>query len=305
MDRLTELRMFVAVVKFQSFTRAADSLGVSASSVSRAIADLETRSRARLVRRTTRRVCMTDSAHAFYEHCESILAQIEAAELLLTSDMQQLSGVLRLVVHPCVAASDLPRLLCGYKARAPQVDVEITLGDTRTDIVAGGYDVGILPPHLIANTRAISRLIRTYPRILVASTSYLVSHGRPREAADLCRHALMHAPGSDRRTERKLVVRKGAQTRECRMRSSLGADDSVLKSCAMASMGIALVPADLVGDALLSGALEHVLPDHTVVGTEVELCLAYPSREFMPASSRVFIDYCIELLGNGPIGITT
>ena len=141
MDRLTVLRIFVAVARFESFTRAADSLGMNRSCISRAIADLDTRSNARLFNRTTRRVCLTDAAHDFYKCCESVLAQIEAAESRLKSDKQQLSGILRLLVHPIVAASDLPRILCGYKTRAPRVGVEITVSDTRSDIVAGGYDV--------------------------------------------------------------------------------------------------------------------------------------------------------------------
>ncbi|CAB3795787.1 HTH-type transcriptional regulator PgrR [Paraburkholderia ultramafica] len=296
MEPLTEMRAFVAVARLQSFTRAADSLGMTKARISRAIAHLETRSQARLFNRTTRRVCLTETARAYYECCESILAQIEAAELRLKSERQQLSGTLRLVVHPGAAASDLPRILVGYKARAPQVDLEISISDTRTDIVAGGYDIGILPPDLISNSTAVIRLIRRSQRILVASTSYLDSHGRPRVAADLCGHTLMHALDPVQRTERKLVLRKGSQTEECRIRSSLCANDSVLQMCAMASMGIALVPSDLVRDALRSGALEHVLPDHTADGAGTALCLAYPSRELMPASSRVFIDYCIGLL---------
>ncbi|MGF6872796.1 LysR family transcriptional regulator [Paraburkholderia sp. MM5477-R1] len=296
MERLTELRVFVAVARLQSFTRAADSLSMTTSSVSRAIADIETRSQARLFHRTTRRVCLTETARAYYECCESILAQIEAADLRLKSERQQLSGTLRLVVHPGAAASDLTRILVGYKARAPQVDLEVSISETRTDIVAGGYDIGMLPPDLIGNTTAVIRSIRMSRRILVASTSFLDSHSRPRVPADLCGHTLMHAPDPNRRTERKLVLRKGSQTEECRIRSSLCANDFVLQTCAMAGMGVALVPSDLVKDALRSGALEHVLPDYAVDGAGVALCLTYPSREFMPASSRVFIDCCIGLL---------
>ncbi|CAB3807489.1 HTH-type transcriptional regulator DmlR [Paraburkholderia ultramafica] len=296
MERLTELRIFVAVARLQSFTRAADSLGMSSSCISRAIADLEARSQARLFHRTTRQVSLAETARAFYECCESILAQIEAAELRLKSERQQLSGTLKLVVHPGAAASALPRILAGYRARAPQVDLEIAISDTRTDLVAGAYDIGILPPDLIVNTTVITRLISTSPRILVASTSYLDSHGRPRVAADLCGHTFMHAPDRGRRTERRLVLRKRSQTEECRIRCSLCANDSVLRMCAMASMGIALVSSDLVSDALQSGALERVLPDYTEDGAGVALCLVYPSREFMPASSRAFIDCCIELL---------
>jgi DNA-binding transcriptional LysR family regulator len=298
MDRLTVLRIFVAVARFESFTRAADSLGMNRSCISRAIADLETRSNTRLFQRTTRRVCLTDAARDFFECCESVLAQIDAAESRLKSGRQQLSGVLRLVVHPSVAASDLPHILSGYKARAPHVGLEIVMSETRTDIVAGGYDVGLLPSHLIANARAISRLVRTSARILVASTPYLASHGRPRAVADLSGHSLMQTPYADRRSERRLVLRKGLQTHEVRMRSSLRVDDSVLLLCAIASMGIALVPAALAKDALQSGALEHVLPDYTVEGAQMEICLAYPSRELMSASSRAFIDYCIEFFAH-------
>jgi DNA-binding transcriptional LysR family regulator len=300
MDRFTEMRIFVAVAKLQSFTRAADSLGMNTSTVSKAIADLETRSNTRLVHRTTRRVCLTDAAHVFYERCESILAQVETAESTLKSDMQQLSGTLRLILHPGVAALVLPRILGGYKARAPQVALDIGMSDTRTDIVASGYDVGILPSHLIANTTAVSRSIGTCQRILVASTSYLVSHGRPHVAADLHGHTLMHTPEPDRRAERKLVVRNGMQTLELNIRPTLCADDAVLQLCAMAGMGIALVSADLVNGALLDGALEHVLPDYTIVGAETQLCLVYPSREFMAARTRVFIDYCMEHLAERP-----
>ena len=216
----------------------------------------------------------------------------------LRSGRQQLSGVLRLVVHPSVAASDFPRILSGYKARAPHVGLEIVMSETRTDIIAGGYDVGILPSHLIANARAISRLVRTSARILVASAPYLASHGHPLAAADLSAHSLMHAPHRDRRSDRRIILRNGSQKQEVRMRSPLCADDSVLLSCAIASMGIALVPAALANDALQSGVLEHVMPDYTVDGAEMELYLAYPSRELMSVSSRASIDYCIEFFAN-------
>jgi DNA-binding transcriptional LysR family regulator len=85
MDRLTVLGIFVAVARFESFSRAADSLGMNKSCISRTIADLETHLNARLFHRTTRRVCLTDPARDFYECCESVLAQIDAAESRLRS----------------------------------------------------------------------------------------------------------------------------------------------------------------------------------------------------------------------------
>src|SRR6186713_1127056 len=96
MDRFHSLTAFARVVEAGSFAGAAERLGVSVSSVSRAVADLEAHLGARLLNRTTRRLSLTESGQAFYERCVQLLADLEEAEESVTASAAVPRGTLRL-----------------------------------------------------------------------------------------------------------------------------------------------------------------------------------------------------------------
>jgi len=80
MDRLQSMQIFARVVEMHSFTRAADSLVLPKSRVTRAVKDLEKFLGARLLQRTTRHISLTPEGTLYYDHCRRLLAEIEAVE---------------------------------------------------------------------------------------------------------------------------------------------------------------------------------------------------------------------------------
>jgi len=296
MDQLIELRVFITLAKLKSFRKTADSLGMACSTVSRAISDLEGRTRMRLFNRTTRSVILTDAARKYYECCASILEQLDEAESHIVSETHESTGTLNLLVHPVLAAGDLVRLLGGYKELAPCVNVNITLSDKRIDFMTETYDVAIVPPEMVTTTSAVSRTLAMSSRILVASPAYLQAHGPIHHAIDLQEHTLLHPPDSNVETSRKIALFDGMQSMEIEPLTSIFCNELLLSACALAGLGVAAMSARSVEADLAAGRLEQVLPEYEMHNADVRLCLIYPSRHLVPARCRVFIDYAMHLL---------
>src|SRR6476469_9966216 len=93
---LNDIVVFTKVVETKSFTGAADALGLPKSTVSRKLAQLEERLGVRLVQRTTRKLALTEIGEAYYQRCSRIVADIAAAELVVTDMQATPRGRLRL-----------------------------------------------------------------------------------------------------------------------------------------------------------------------------------------------------------------
>src|ERR1700761_4995954 len=119
--RLEELGMFVAVARKRSFVRAAEQLGVGVSAVSRAVATLEARLGVRLLQRTTRRVGLTEAGSAYFERCESLLAELAAAEAEASALGAELSGHLRVSAATGFGMVGIVPLLPEFLARHPRL----------------------------------------------------------------------------------------------------------------------------------------------------------------------------------------
>src|SRR5207244_6715682 len=121
MDRFHALTAFARVVETGSFARAAERLGVSVSSVSRLVAELEAHLDARLLNRTTRRLSLTESGQAFFERCVQLLADLEEAEVAVTATSVEPRGTLRLTCGVTFGARYLADAIAEFQARFPRV----------------------------------------------------------------------------------------------------------------------------------------------------------------------------------------
>ncbi|CDY76204.1 Transcriptional regulator, LysR family [Caballeronia glathei] len=294
MDQLTTLRVFVTVGKLQSFTRAADVLGMPRSALSRAIVELEERLRVRLLHRTTRRVELTDAAREYFSACSRILEQIEVAHRDIMQDSLVATGTLRLVVDPVVVSSTLPRLIAGYHERAPHVRVDFTVSDRSTNFLDGRYDIGILQPELVGDVSAISRPLASAGLALVATPAYLRRRGVPHSPRDLASHTLLKAIESETRGPAKLHMREGTNTIEVPFDPSITGNGLVIRASALSGLGIALLPESAVAAELADGSLIRVLDQYPLEEASVDLALFYLHRSHLAARSRIFVDFCVE-----------
>lgn len=299
-DELELARTFVQVVRSGSQSRAARTLGVDASRVSRALAELEEDLGATLLLRTTRRQRLTDAGEVYLLHAERLIEASQAAR----EAVAELRGGLprgRLRVSMPVAVGDrmLAPHLPSFHARYPGLRLEIDLSDRNVDLVAGGYDLAIrlgAAPEGYQRVRKLGRV----PIVVAASPDYLARSGALHEPADLAAHNLIVVgPGSAvrewpfyRGTERAVVHAEPV------VQSS---GPNLAAQLAVAGMGIVRLPRWVVRAELASGALLSVLAqwscdDPRRGGVPLWIVFAQEGGAQVPLKSRVFADW-VEALG--------
>jgi len=195
MDYLTSLKVFRAVVEAKSFTRAADLLGVSPPVVSRAIATLEQRLGNRLFHRTTRHISLTETAEQFFAGCSRVLDELDALEAQASNRTSAPTGMLRLVAHTTATVNRLVPLIATFRRRYPLIGLDVTLTERPVDLVADGYDLGVVLPFMLTSDTTVTRLLERIPLVIVVTPGYLEGKERPVHPAALAglEFVAMHA----------------------------------------------------------------------------------------------------------------
>ncbi len=140
MDRFQAMQVFTRVVDANSFTRAADSLGLPRATVTTIIQGLESLLKVRLLNRTTRRLSLTPDGAAYYERCVRILADVEETEGSFHDAARGPKGRLRIDVPAPIGRLILIPSLCEFHTRYPDIDLVIGMGDRVIDMVQEGVD---------------------------------------------------------------------------------------------------------------------------------------------------------------------
>jgi len=131
MDRLHSMRAFQKVVDEGGFAAAARSLDLSPAVVTRLVADLEEHLGTRLLHRTTRRVSLTDAGEVYLDRVRQILLDLEEASALVSSQTQELAGVLRLLAPPVLATHVLAPLVADFRKAYPKIRLDIDVESHR------------------------------------------------------------------------------------------------------------------------------------------------------------------------------
>lgn len=289
MDRIAGMQVFARVAELGSFVRAAEALGLSTTVVSRRVQQLEARLGARLLQRTTRRLSLTEAGREYLARAQAILAALEAAEALTLESRTQASGTLRVSAPVSFGIRHLAPRLGAFARAQPGVRPDLALADRVIDLVEEGIDVAIrigraLQPTLVARPLTTTRLM------VCASPEYLQRHGAPATPAALREHRVLgyaYAATGDtwhfRQDGREVQVRTQPV-----LRSNNG---DLLLAAAEQGLGLVLQPGFLVADALRAGRLRRVLAGHE--GPALTVHAVYPAREFLPAKTRVFVDFLV------------
>jgi DNA-binding transcriptional LysR family regulator len=293
MDYLESLVVFRSVVEAKSFTRAADMLGVTTPVVSRAIAGLEQRLGSRLFHRTTRQVSMTEAAEHFFEGCSRILDDLEALEAGISSQAQEPSGVLRLVAHTTATSTRLVALISTFKRKHPKVSFDVTLTERPVDLVADGYDLGIVLPFMLGTDTTVTRLLERMQFSIVAAPKYLKQRSLPTHPSELAEHTFVAMSPSLRKPQ--LTFRLDNEDLTVPLKYDVASNNPVFnREMVLQGFGIGLVPAALAQEELASGGLIALLEDFEMVGGAIEVRLAYNSRTLLPAKVRAFIEHAAK-----------
>ncbi len=297
MDRFDELNTFVRVVESGSFTAAADALDTAKSAVSRRIAELEKRLGAQLFHRTTRRLNLTDSGRAFYEHAKRILEDLEEAESRVAQANCELSGRLRIALPMSFGLRHMSSAVCDFGEKHPRIRFDLDFNDRRVDLVQDGFDVAVRIGHLEDSTLVARRLFDART-VIVASREYLERRGEPVEPADLSRHDILaysNVPVTDRWYWRDADGERRSVPVEVTLKANSG---EYLCDAAVAGHGIVMQPTFIVHGHIARGELVPLL---TGYAWPVSAAYAiYPPTRHLSYRVRAFIDFLAERFAGVP-----
>ena len=289
MDRLQSMRVFAKVVEQGSFAGAGKALDISNAVVTRHVADLEEHLGTRLLNRTTRRLSLTETGHAYLERVLQILQEIEEAEAIASAQSKNPSGTLRLYSHLGFGQAQLARLLPAYAGKYPDVTLDVTLSDRSVDLVENSFDAGIFIDFQKFDSGMIARQLAVSEAVLCASSKYIQDRGMPRTVEDISRHACLNFSYEQLRHYWPVKGTDGETANVPISSKVISNNGELLRQCALAGMGIMIRPSFALGDDLAAGRLLRLLPHHEL--GQLTVVMVYPSRRLLSAKVRSFVDF--------------
>ncbi|WP_439527358.1 LysR family transcriptional regulator [Pannonibacter sp.] len=295
MSNLTDMEIFARVVSAGSMSAAGREMALSPAVVSKRIRRLEDRLGTRLLQRTTRQIALTESGQGFYDRVVAILASVEEAETFVTRGSAQARGTLRVSAPTSFGRLHIAPHLGTFLETNPDLSISLDLSDDFVDIVGDGYDLAIRIAEL-SDSSLVARRLAPIHRVLCAAPSYLDRYGEPQSIEDLSEnHIRIAAAVQD---PWRLVGPRGGEI--VRASAPLRTNSSeVVREALIAGVGVALRSTWDIGPELRDGRLRIVLPAYRA-SKDVGLHAVYPSRRFLPAKVRVFIDFLAHLYGPSP-----
>jgi DNA-binding transcriptional LysR family regulator len=286
MDRIEQLRVFVAVAELRGFAQAARRLGISPAQASKLIARLEDRLSSRLLNRTTRDVSLTDSGRAFHARARVLVEEFDQLEKS-AQETAAPRGLLKISAPVSFGMGQLQPALLDFAAAYPEVALEVSFTDRRVNLVDEGFDAAVRIGTL-ADSSLVARKLGTVRGVTIAAPKYLAARGVPRKPDELQSHdAILDLNianpdiwafgGGGKRVEVKVTGRlRFANTYMC-----------VAAACA--GFGIARAPAFAAAEDLRKGRVATLLTKYEPdPGT---IYAVYPHARHLASKVRVFVDF--------------
>jgi DNA-binding transcriptional LysR family regulator len=293
---LNDIVVFTKVVETRSFTGAADQLGLPKSTVSRKLAQLEERLGVRLVQRTTRKLALTDIGQAYYERCARIVADVAAAEQLVTDMQATPRGRVRVTAPIDISTRYLGGIVAGFVAANPDVTVELEASDRIVDLIEDGFDVAVRFGALPESTLIARRLCKI-ESLLVATPAYLARRGTPATVEELDEHdRVLFTPNA--RVQSWTLVH-GEATYEFGRPARFGSNNvGAVRGAVLAGAGISVLAEFMVADDIAAGRLVPLLPRWRT--RPIDVHAVYPALQNLPPRISLFLDHVARALDPVP-----
>lgn len=297
MDHLADLAVFARVVEQESFSGAAESLGLSKSAVSKQVSRLEQRLGAQLLQRTTRKLSLTETGRIVLEHAQRVLVEAEAAEAAVQNLQALPRGLLRVNLPMSFGLGYVAPLLPELLALCPELRVDLTFNDRTVDLLEEEVDVAIrIGANLTDSTLTARRLAPVRP-ITCASESYLRKAGVPLKPDDLRQHECLLYKYQPEQGVWHFEGPAGAQAVKVSGRLTTNNGDS-LRDAAIAGHGIARLPSFIVGPDIAAKRLVPLLEAYEPA--PFGIYAVYPAQRYLTPKVRAFIDFYASRFGPEP-----
>lgn len=296
MDKIYAMKLFIHVAERESFSRAAEEVGLPKGSVSRQIQALENQLGTRLLHRTTRRVQLTQDGMAYYERAKDLLSNLDELEGLFQPDPASISGKIRVDIPPGLTNSLIMPRLSTFLHHYPSIALELCSSDRQVDLLREDFDCVVRTEPLHA-PGILTRPLGKLTRVNCASPQYLARFGYPESLDDLALHAMVHysltpgisSPGFSFETPHGMQwVKTGGML-------TVNSTETWHTAC-LAGLGIIQTPRITVREALRAGTLIEILPQY--LASPLPVTLHYPHRRNLSRRVHLFMVWLTETINN-------
>lgn len=299
---LRRMAIPATVVESGSMRQAARQLGLTPSAVSQQIRQLERETGVTLLRRSTRRLALTDAGEAFYEGCSAMLAAARSAHERLAELHDSMAGVLSVSAPVGFAATHLTRALLPLVQAHPALSLRLVATDDQLDLLKERIDIAISigTPPLAASL--VRRHLADWENVLVASPTYLATRGKPTSIDDLASHDFIALPAWHHPAD----VLSGPSGERFRLQVQprvTSNNQQAIRQLALAGLGLSFHVVPEIAEELADGRLVRVLPKWSTPALSVDALM--PPRTAQPAKVRAAVEMLQVYLSGKPPSSST
>ncbi len=291
MNPFEELQAFSAVVETGSFTAAAERLDIAKSAVSRRVTALEERLGVQLLRRTTRKLNLTETGRELYERGARLLSDLDEIESVVSQQHGEVSGVLRVALPLSFGVSQMCAPIAQFSERHPRVRFDLDLNDRRIDLVEEGVDLAIRISHL-PDSSLVARKLFDVRTVICGAPAYFERRGMPQTPADLLEHDCLVYGNLADPARWVYSDATGKRLRVDVPRAMTATSGDFLCAAASRGLGIAMQPTFIVGKAIARGDLVPILTDYQWPVTPAYA--VYPATRHLSSRVRKLIDFLAD-----------
>jgi DNA-binding transcriptional LysR family regulator len=296
MDRFDAMRAFVRVVETGSFTKAAETLHMSRTTVTQLVQQLEARLRLKLLNRTTRKVNVTEDGAVYYDRIVQVLAELEDVETSLPNASTAPQGNLRVDVPSPLAALVLMPALPDFHARYPDITFEMGASDRMVDLIGENVDCVVRGGEILDQS-LMARRVGELQLAVYAAPDYLARAGTPAHPSELqdSHHRIVRFRWHRDGNGFPYPMRHGGESIKIQGRHVLAIDDgNAYLAAGLAGLGVLWLPEYMAKPHVASGALVPLFEHWRI--DPMPLYLAFPPNRRVSKKLRVFIDWIVELM---------
>ncbi|TWI60764.1 LysR family transcriptional regulator for bpeEF and oprC [Pseudoduganella lurida] len=299
MDKIRAMQVFVRIVEANSFTKAAETLGLPRAALTATIQNLESYLGTTLLQRTTRRLSLTPDGAEYHAHCLQILDAVEASEEAFRGGAAaKPRGTLRVDLPGAVGQNVVLPRLGEFARRWPELALTVSVTDRLVDLTQEGIDCTLRVGDL-QDSSLVGRQVGSMRFVTCAAPSYLAEHGTPASIEGLAQHqGIVHFSGrTGRPFDWDFVVNGEVVNAQVKGRIAINNADANV-TCALQGLGISQAATYQVRRHLESGALVELFKETPPVPMPVSLL--YPQGRMAAAKLRVFAEWVREVMEAEP-----
>lgn len=286
---LKPLTIFTTIVKLGGFSKAAQALGTSTSSITRLLSQLENELGFALLERTTRTIRLTEAGSLFYEKAQEILSIYDMSKKHLGLLQNVLSGQIKIGAPSSLSYLYITKCINEFLEQYPHVNVQLVNGDHLLDLLENDFDF-IFHCRPLPDSSFQYRKLGAWTRMLCAAPSYIKKNGQPNSLEALSTHnCLMHY--QDKTSSWPFIVNK--KIKNISVTGNIVTDSSLnLLNLTLNGIGIAYLPSFVILPELKKGKLIQILPEHQLPSQEIYA--VFSKNRYRIKKVRVLLDFLTQ-----------